>query len=114
MKIFVDHLWFGSIVAYDGTVPSDAVAVTVPESKTHTSDVTSTLIPISKIKINRRMRRTDENRIQDLAESIKGIGLLHNISVAQKDDDYILLSGLHRIEAMKILGETMISATVRP
>ena len=31
-------------------------------------DVTS--IPISQIKVNNRLRRTDENRIADLAESI--------------------------------------------
>ena len=70
-------------------------------------------IPIDSIKINRRMRRTDEARIQDLAESIKNIGLLHSISVALKDDTYILLSGLHRIESFKLLGRTTIPATVR-
>ncbi|WP_187007167.1 ParB N-terminal domain-containing protein [Synechococcus sp. WH 8101] len=70
-------------------------------------------IPIDEIKVNRRMRRTDEERIKDLAESIKNIGLLHNISVALKDGSYVLLSGLHRLEAFKILGRTSITATVR-
>ena len=77
----------------------------------NTTDVVE--IPIDEIKVNRRMRRTDEERIKDLAESIKNIGLLHNICVAQKDDTYVLLSGLHRLEAFKILGRTTIPATVR-
>ena len=58
-------------------------------------------IPIDNIKINRRMRRTDEDRIQDLSQSILNVGLLHPISVAQKNDTYILLSGLHRLEAYR-------------
>ena len=76
-----------------------------------TTDVVE--IPIDEIKVNRRMRRTDEERIKDLAESIKNIGLLHNISVAIKNGNYVLLSGLHRLEAFKILGGSSIPATVR-
>lgn len=70
-------------------------------------------IEINKIKITRRMRRTDEARIQDLAESIRGVGLLHPVSLAKKGDDYFLLSGLHRIESFRLLGKTTIPATVR-
>ena len=77
----------------------------------NTTDVVE--IPIDEIKVNRRMRRTDEERIKDLAESIKNIGLLHNICVALKDDTYVLLSGLHRLESFKLLGRTTIPATVR-
>ena len=86
------------------------VASSGPKTTTPTESIE---IPIDSIKINRRMRRTDEGRIQDLAESIKNIGLLHSISVALKDDTYILLSGLHRIESFKLLGRTTIPATVR-
>lgn len=81
------------------------------QSHSNTTDVVE--IPIDEIKVNRRMRRTDEERIKDLAESIKNIGLLHNICVAQKDDTYVLLSGLHRLEAFKILGRTTIPASCR-
>lgn len=77
----------------------------------NTTDVIE--IPIDEIKVNRRMRRTDEERIKDLAESIKNIGLLHNISIATKNGSYVLLSGLHRLEAFKILGRSSIPATVR-
>ena len=70
-------------------------------------------IEISQIKITLRMRRTDEDRIRDLAESIKGIGLLHPVSVAEKDGDFILLAGFHRIGAYKLLGLQQIPATIR-
>lgn len=58
------------------------------------------------------MRRTDELKIQDLCESIKGIGLLHAISVAENGENYLLLSGLHRVESFKVLGKDEIPALV--
>ena len=70
-------------------------------------------IPIDSIKINRRMRRTSEEAIEDIKQSILNIGLLHPICVAIKNDTYVLLSGLHRIESFKLLGRTTIPATVR-
>jgi len=79
----------------------------------HLTKIENIEIPIDNIKINRRMRRTDEDRIQDLSQSILNVGLLHPISVAYKNDNYILLSGLHRLEAFKILGRSNIPATVR-
>ena len=70
-------------------------------------------IPIDRIKVTNRLRRTDPERIKDLAESIKGIDLLHAIAVAEKDNEYILLDGNHRVESFKLLGRTHITATVR-
>ena len=69
-------------------------------------------IPISKIKVINRMRRTDENRIADLAQSIEGIGLLSQIIVAKKDECYLLLAGLHRLEAFKLLKKQFIPARI--
>ena len=77
------------------------------------SDIEVKQIPISKIKVVNRMRRTDDNNIEDLKRSIKEIGLLHPICVAKKDDGYVCLSGLHRMSAMQQMGEEYISATVR-
>ena len=70
-------------------------------------------IPISKIKVINRMRRTDENNVNDLVRSIKEIGLLHPIAVAKKDDGFLLLGGMHRKIAMERIGEKYIKATVR-
>ena len=71
-------------------------------------------ISIKDIKVSRRLRRTDEGNIADLAESIKGIGLLHPITVAIRDDEYLLLAGLHRLEAAKLLGWKTIPANCVP
>ena len=59
------------------------------------------------------MRKTDYNAVADLAQSIKEVGQLHSITVARKDDCYILLAGNHRVEAMKMLEQEYISATIR-
>ena len=80
---------------------------------TQKSEVQVQQIPINKIKVINRMRRTDDNNVADLIRSIKEIGLLHPICVAKKDDGYLLLSGLHRMISMGALGEEYISATVR-
>ena len=76
------------------------------------TDVDVKQIPINKIKVINRMRRTDDNNVADLICSIKEIGLLHPICVAQKDDGYLLLSGLHRKIAMEQLGEEYIKVAV--
>ena len=57
-------------------------------------------IPIDRIKVTTRLRLTDEGKIQDLAESIEGVGLLHPITVSQKGDRFHLLAGNHRLEAI--------------
>ena len=72
----------------------------------------TTELEISKIKVGIRMRRTDPEAVVDLAESIKGIGLLHPITVADMGDSYLLLSGLHRIKAFNLLKKTTIPANI--
>ncbi|WP_250277601.1 ParB/RepB/Spo0J family partition protein [[Clostridium] colinum] len=42
--------------------------------------------------------------LEELAESIKDEGLLNPIILWKKDDDYIILSGHNRVEALKMLG----------
>ena len=69
-------------------------------------------VPISEIKITTRLRRTDKNRVDDLCESIRGVGLLHPISVAKKDDGYVLLAGNHRVESFKKLNRSVIPAII--
>ena len=77
-----------------------------------TTDVVE--IPIDEIKVNRRMRRTDEERIKDLAESIKKMLDSSITSVSQlKMVVMCFLSGLHRLEVFRILGRSTIPATVR-
>ena len=67
------------------------------------------LVQISEIKINpgRREARTED--IRELADSISEVGLLNPITV---DCGHILIAGLHRLEAAKLLGWTEIECTV--
>mgnify|MGYP001307178551 CR=1 FL=1 len=53
------------------------------------------------------------NAVADLAQSINEVGQLHEITVCRKDDHFILLAGNHRVEAMKMLGQEYIRATIR-
>ena len=50
-------------------------------------------IPINKIRVNKRLREVNQNKIQELANSIKDIGLLHPITVSKKDNYFYLISG---------------------
>ena len=60
-------------------------------------------VPISRIKVTTRLRATSEEKIQDLKESILGVGLLHPITVSQKGENFHLLAGNHRLESVKSL-----------
>ena len=67
------------------------------------------LVQISEIKINpgRREARTED--IRELADSISELGLLNPITL---DCGHILIAGLHRLEAAKLLGWPEIECTV--
>lgn len=69
-------------------------------------------IPIASIRVAIRLRATSEEKVAELTASIRGIGLLHPITVAPKGDSYLLLSGNHRLESYKSLGFTTIPATI--
>ena len=70
-------------------------------------------IPVQDIDVINRLRKTDANKIHELAESIKDIELLRPIAVAKKDDRYVLLSGEHRLSAFKLLERPTIPSVVR-
>ena len=70
-------------------------------------------IPVQDIDVINRLRKTDANKIHELAESIRDIDLLHPIAVAKKDDRYVLLSGEHRLSAFKLLERPTIPSVVR-
>ena len=70
-------------------------------------------IPVGDIQVINRLRKTDASKIQELATSIKDIGLLHPIAVAEKDNEYVLLSGEHRLSSYKLLERPTIPCVVR-
>ena len=67
------------------------------------------LIPISEIKIAPIFGEPIMKQVRLLATSISEYGLLNPIAV---DSDYNLLSGLHRLEAVKLLGWSEIEGVV--
>ena len=66
-------------------------------------------IKISEIKINPGRRDTQQRNVEELARSIAAVGLMKPITVTQ---DNTLIAGLHRLEAVKLLGWTEIECTI--
>lgn len=66
-------------------------------------------VRIDEIKVNPGRRAALENDIEELAFSISEIGLLNPITLT---GDYTLVAGLHRLEAVKLLGWTEVECTI--
>lgn len=60
----------------------------------------------------KRRRAVNQATVNKIAESIMEIGLNVPISVRRDGDRYVLVTGLHRLEACKALGEETITAIV--
>jgi sulfiredoxin len=64
---------------------------------------------IAKIYVPAKRRATlDPKKAQEIAESILQIGRQSPILVRQDGDRFVLVEGLHRLEACKQLGEQTI------
>ena len=70
-------------------------------------------IPIDQIYVpTKRRAEIDDANVAALAESILEQGQQTAIRVRQDGERYILVNGLHRLEACRALGETTIIAIV--
>ena len=77
-------------------------------------------IEIRRIDVRGRLRDADPGKVGELAESIAEVGLINPITVVARrimidsilDDGYVLVAGLHRLEASKSLGLVEIEASV--
>ena len=54
----------------------------------------------------------DAEKVNAIAESIAEIGLQSPILVRPDKERYVLVSGLHRLEACKALGETTVKVNI--
>lgn len=71
--------------------------------------------PIEKIYVPaKRGKMLKPARVRELAESILELGQQAPISVRADNDQFVLVEGLHRLEACKALGETSVIAVVVP
>lgn len=67
-------------------------------------------IDVSEIKTRLRLRTPDENKVTELADSIKICGLLNPITI---DSDHFLIAGFHRWSAYKKLGLSHIPCIIK-
>ena len=72
------------------------------------------LISLNDITVGNRKRAYREDQIAELAASIEQIGLINPISGAPNSDGdgYLLVTGLHRLNACRALGWDLIPASV--
>jgi len=73
----------------------------------------SVAIRLDEIYVPAARRETlDAAKVQTLAEDILENGLQFPIQVRRDKDRYVLVAGLHRLEAMRALGSDSIEALV--
>jgi len=60
----------------------------------------------------KRMKTLDRTAVDDIAESMLEQGQLTPILVRRDKDRYVLVEGLHRLEACKALGEETIAGMI--
>ncbi len=70
-------------------------------------------VPIDKIYVpSAKNKALDQDKVVELAEDILENGLQKPIYVRVGKDRYVLQEGLHRVEAVKLLGEKLIEAHI--
>ncbi len=70
-------------------------------------------VPIEKIYVPTAKRKgLDEDKVLALAEDILENGQTKPIYVRLGKDRYVLVEGFHRVEALKMLGETHIEGNI--
>ncbi|MBV2359010.1 ParB N-terminal domain-containing protein [Thalassococcus sp. CAU 1522] len=68
-------------------------------------------LAIADVRVpSKRMKTLDEAKLQKIAESIIEIGQTTPIQVRVDGDGYVLIEGLHRLEALRALGSTEVEA----
>lgn len=72
-----------------------------------------TALPLEEIYVPVKLRKTlDPDKVEAIAESILEDGQRTPIQVRRDKERYVLISGLHRLEAMRALGEAEIEGFI--
>ena len=77
--------------------------------------LTTVVLNIDEIYVPLKLRKTfEEDKVEGLAESILEDGQQTPVQVREDPDKnrYVLVTGLHRLEALKALGEDTIDALI--
>lgn len=102
-----------------GTVPTAApgnpVSVADLTKEEHATDRHVLEIPVGKILPNPHQPRVDfvEDRLRELADSIKEHGILQPLIVTKRGESYELIAGERRLQAAKQVGLATVPALVR-
>ena len=89
-----------------------AVEKTVENAVENVVENTVKMIPLEQIQITERIRK-DNGDITTLAESIREHGQINPITVmAKADGRYVLIAGLRRMEAIRMLEQNEVSALI--
>jgi len=70
-------------------------------------------VPIASVRVPvKRSKTLDADKLQLIAEDMIEKGQTTPIQVRRDGDSYVLIEGLHRLEALRALGETMVEAVI--
>ena len=70
-------------------------------------------IAIADIRVPQKRKKTlSEAKVEEIAESIIEVGQTVPIQVRIEGESYVLIEGLHRLEALRALGEITIETYV--
>ena len=70
-------------------------------------------ISIENVRVPvKRSKTLDADKLQLIAEDMIEKGQTTPIQVRRDGDSYVLIEGLHRLEALRALGETMVEAVI--
>lgn len=70
------------------------------------------LVPIAQIDFPANARPTHADKVNELAKSIRLIGLQSTPTVVERDGRYMLVAGRHRVEAMRVIGKDPIPVRI--
>ena len=71
------------------------------------------VLNLDEIYVPVKLRKTlDEDKVETIAESIIEEGQKTPIHVRRDKERYVLVTGVHRLEALKALGEATIEALI--
>ncbi len=70
-------------------------------------------VPIASVRVPvKRSKTLDADKLKLIAEDMIEQGQTTPIQVRTDGDAYVLIEGLHRLEALRALGETMVMAYI--
>ena len=105
---------FGLGKGLNALIPEDTVILEPKKGKDKNDDNGYSLIDINLIKSNESQPRKlfDDEKIMDLAESIKSNGIIQPLILRKDKDEYIIVAGERRWRAAKYIGIKEIPAVI--